>query len=104
MVPTAAFHALADPTRIEIVLTLSAGPATVSQLARPHEMSLRAVLKHIRVLEDAALIATSKQGRTRSCALLPEALAETAAWLTQVEQRWHRRIDRIEQIVERTTP
>ena len=66
------FAALADPTRVEIVLRLSRGVATVGDLAEPFAMSLRAVLKHVQVLEAAGLVRTAKQGRVRLCELVPE--------------------------------
>ncbi len=101
MIDAETFAALADPTRLDIVTTLARGPATVTQLAEPHDMSLRAVLKHIQILERSAIVTTTKRGRTRSCELRPETLASTARWLTAVEQRWLRRLDRIEQLIEK---
>ena len=65
----ATFQALADPTRRAIVAALSRGQASVTELARPHRMSLPAVMKHLRVLEKAGLLTQKKFGRTRRCRL-----------------------------------
>jgi DNA-binding transcriptional ArsR family regulator len=92
------FAALADPTRVEIVTRLSRGPASVSELAEPYDMSLRAVLKHVQVLEDAGVVRTVKEGRVRRCELDGRSIDATARWMEQVRQRWERRIDRIEDI------
>jgi DNA-binding transcriptional ArsR family regulator len=95
--PHATFTALADPTRVEIVTRLSRGPASVSELAGPHDMSLRAVLKHVQLLEQAGLVRTTKKGRVRQCELQRQQLDATAGWLDELRQRWERRIDRLEQ-------
>jgi DNA-binding transcriptional ArsR family regulator len=94
------FAALADPTRVEIVLRLSRGVATVGDLAEPFAMSLRAVLKHVQVLEAAGLVRTAKQGRVRLCELAPEPIDDASHWMEQVRRRWDRRLDRIEKYLE----
>ncbi len=91
------FAALADPTRVEIVMRLSRGSASVSELAEPYGMSLRAVLKHVQVLEDAGLVRTVKEGRVRRCELDERRIEETARWIEQLRRRWERRLDRLEQ-------
>jgi DNA-binding transcriptional ArsR family regulator len=88
--------ALADPTRIEIVDRLSAGTASVTELAAGFSMSLRGVLKHVQLLEQAGLVRTVKQGRVRRCELRPDCLEETARWMDDVRTRWERRLDRLE--------
>jgi DNA-binding transcriptional ArsR family regulator len=88
--------ALADPTRIEIVDRLSAGTASVTELAAGFSMSLRGVLKHVQLLEQAGLVRTTKQGRVRRCELRPDRLDETARWMDEVRNRWERRLDRLE--------
>jgi DNA-binding transcriptional ArsR family regulator len=88
--------ALADPTRLEIVQRLSQNGASVTELAAGSTLSLRGVLKHVQVLEDAGLVRTEKQGRVRRCRLQPDGLAEAAQWLDAVRHRWERRVDRIE--------
>lgn len=92
--------ALADPTRLEIVDRLSAGPASVSELAAAFPLSLRGVLKHVQVLEDAGVVRTEKHGRVRRCQLRPDRLTEAAAWMDAVRRRWERRLDRLEQYVQ----
>ena len=67
----AIFAALADPTRLAIVRRLSGGDATVKELAAYHAMALPSFLRHIRVLEAAGLIESTKQGRVRTCRLTP---------------------------------
>jgi DNA-binding transcriptional ArsR family regulator len=92
------FAALADPTRVEIVQRLSRGAASVSELAEPYDMTLRAVLKHVQVLEDAGVVRTTKEGRVRRCELVPKRIDESARFFEQLRQRWERRLDRIERI------
>lgn len=100
----AAFHALADPTRRAVLVTLAQGPRPVSELAAPHAMALPTFLKHLRVLEDAALIATEKRGRTRHCALRPEALRPLEGWLAAQRETWAARTDRLADHLERENP
>jgi DNA-binding transcriptional ArsR family regulator len=95
------FAALADPTRLDIVLRLSRGVATVGDLAEPFDMSLRAVLKHVQVLEAAGVVRTEKHGRTRLCELAPGPIDDATRWMDQLRRRWDRRLDRIEQYLER---
>ena len=94
------FGALADPTRVEIVTRLSRGVATVGDLAEPFDMSLRAVLKHVQVLEAAGLVRTAKQGRVRLCELVPAPIDDASSWIDQLRRRWDRRLDRIEKYLE----
>jgi DNA-binding transcriptional ArsR family regulator len=89
-----AFAALADPTRRAVLERLSAGGASVSELAEPFGMSLTGMRKHIRLLEDANLVVTEKIGRTRRCVLVPFAFEGISTWL--------HRLDRFAQVVERT--
>lgn len=91
------FAALADPTRLEMVHRLSRGAASVSELGEPFAMSLRAVLKHVEILEDAGLVRTHKTGRVRHCELEPERIDAAARWIEQLRRRWERRLDRIEE-------
>jgi DNA-binding transcriptional ArsR family regulator len=90
------FAALADPTRLEIVMRLSRGVSSVSEVAEPFDMSLRAVLKHVQVLEEAGIVRTVKDGRVRRCELDRASLDRAARWMEQVRTRWERRIDRLE--------
>jgi len=94
------FSALADPTRREILGRLSAGPATISQLAQPIGMSLPGLMKHVRVLEGAALVTTVKQGRARECRLGPASLDDAMTWIDDYRAGWERRLDRLAAVVE----
>ena len=87
------FSALSDPTRREILVRLSHGPATIGELARPFGMSLPGLMKHVRVLEGARLVTTEKHGRTRECRLGPERLEEATEWIEEYRGRWERRLD-----------
>ncbi len=93
------FHALADPTRRSILTRLAEGPAPVTELARPTGLRLPTVMRHLSVLEEAGLIATSKDGRVRSCAIVPEALATARSWLDEQRTIWETRLDRLDEYV-----
>lgn len=95
------FHALADPTRRAVLQRLAAGPAAVTELAGPTGLALPTVMRHLGVLEAAGLIATSKDGRVRTCALTPEALAPARAWLDEQRAVWEARLDRLDDYVTR---
>jgi len=90
------FQALADPARRAMVERLTRGPATVSELARPLDMSLPAVMQHLAVLEQSGLISSRKTGRVRTCRVAPEALNLAEQWLTERRQGWERKLDRLE--------
>jgi DNA-binding transcriptional ArsR family regulator len=89
------FHALADPSRRTMVERLSTGPASVSELARPLEMSLAAVVQHVQVLESCGLVRSEKVGRVRTCSIEPAALRSAEAWITERRTTWERRLDRL---------
>jgi len=89
------FQALADPTRRGIVERLSRGPASVSQLAQPLEMTLSAVVQHLAVLEASGLVRSEKAGRVRTCRVEPAALRTAEAWIAQRRATWERRLDRL---------
>ena len=93
------FHALADPTRRSILTRLAAGPAPVTELATPTGLRLPTVMRHLSVLEEAGLIATSKDGRVRSCAMVPEALAPARTWIDEQRAIWESRLDRLDDYV-----
>jgi DNA-binding transcriptional ArsR family regulator len=88
------FHALSDPTRRSILTRLAEGPAPVTDLFAPTGLRLPMVMRHLSVLERAGLIATSKDGRVRTCAILPEALAPVRTWLDDQRALWEDRPDR----------
>ena len=96
------FAALADPTRRDILDRLGRGPATVSELAGPFEMSVPGMLKHLRILEEARLVTTERVGRARECRLGPDPLDDVLRWLDTYRRRWERRLDRLEGYVQRT--
>lgn len=95
-----AFQALADPTRRAIVERLTRGPASVSELARPHEMSLPAVMQHLAVLEDSGLVRSEKVGRVRTCRIEPETLSLAEQWINQRRIEWQQRFDRLGEYLE----
>jgi len=91
------FAALGDPTRVAIIDQLSRGAATVTEIAAPFDMSLRGVLKHVQVLEEAGLVRTEKSGRVRRCVLQRERLDEAQRWMHRIAAQWERRMDRMDQ-------
>ena len=97
------FAALSDPTRRTIVRRLAEGEATVLELAEPFDISLPAISRHLKVLEQAGLISRSRDGRQRPCRLRPEPLAEIAAWAEHTRAAWEQRLDRLEAHVRRTS-
>ena len=90
------FHALADPTRRTILGRLTEGPATVSELADPIEMSLNGVSKHLIVLQRAGLLRRRVEGRIHRCFLNAEPLSAAAAWVDHYRRFWEARLDSLE--------
>ena len=90
------FRALADPTRRVMVERLVRGPASVSELAEPLDMSLPAVVQHLAVLEDSGLIATEKVGRVRTCRIEASVLRGAEQWIHERRSAWERRLDRLD--------
>ena len=78
---------------------LARGPATVSELARPIDMSLPGVMQHLKALEDSGLIRSEKKGRVRTCRLQPGVLATAEQWLVDRRSEWEQRHDRFEDYV-----
>ena len=93
------FHALADPTRRAVVQRLGQGPATVSDLAKPFPIGLPAFLKHLGVLETAGLIDTQKAGRTRTCTLQRDRLAQASSWFDDQRAQWASRYDNLDTLL-----
>jgi DNA-binding transcriptional ArsR family regulator len=89
----AVFAALADPTRRGILESLSGGDLAVSELAAPHRMSLPGFMKHLRVLEDAGLIARAKEGRVVSCELSAAPMKAASTWMSRYEKFWTEKLD-----------
>src|SRR5262245_15253205 len=99
-----AFQALADPTRRVMVERLARGPASVSELAEPLDMTLSAVVQHLSVLEASGLVTTQKQGRVRTCAVDRPALQLAERWITERRESWERRLDRLGDYLAATAP
>jgi DNA-binding transcriptional ArsR family regulator len=98
------FHALADPTRREIVSVVLAQERSVSELARLFPMSFAAVQKHVTVLERAGLVTKRRQGREQRVNGNVDALREARRLLDQLEATWRMRVDRIGQILAEREP
>lgn len=90
------FSALADPTRRQVLQRLGTGPASLGELAEPAGMSVTGMTKHVRVLEEAGLVATEKVGRVRRCRLGEERLEDAMAWIGFYQRLWERRLDGLE--------
>jgi DNA-binding transcriptional ArsR family regulator len=89
------FAALADPTRRAILARLSAGEATVTELAEPFAMTLPAVSKHLKVLERAGLIERGREAQWRPCRLRAERLKEVDDWVEHYRRFWEESFDRL---------
>jgi DNA-binding transcriptional ArsR family regulator len=96
------FAALADPTRREVLERLARGSATITELAEPFGISLTGMTKHVRVLEDAELVATEKVGRARRCSLGPQRLENVQEWIEMYRRMLDERLDRFGELLERT--
>lgn len=90
------FSALADPTRRAILARLAQGETSVKELAKPFNMSLPAVSKHLKVLERAGLIQTSRAAQQRPRRLDAERLREVAVWVERYRQNWEQSFDRLD--------
>ncbi len=91
----AVFAALAHPIRRAIIEQLAGGDATVSELAKPHDVSLPAISKHLRVLEDAGLIRVEPEGRVHRCQIDAAPLSAAFGWLTRYRVLWEDRFARL---------
>ena len=89
------FQALSDPTRRAMIDRLSRGPASVSELARPFDMSLPAVVQHLAALENSGLVSSQKVGRVRTVQIQPEALSQAEQWINDRRTMWVKRLDRL---------
>ena len=90
------FAALADPTRRAILARLATGEASVTELARPFDMSMPAISKHLKVLERAGLIAHGREAQWRPRRLAPTALKEVHEWVEHYRQFWEQSLDRLD--------
>jgi DNA-binding transcriptional ArsR family regulator len=89
------FAALADPTRRAIIARLAGGDATVGELAAPFAISLPAVSRHLKVLEEAALITNDREGKHRRCRLRRDTLASAGEWIAFHSRFWTASLDRL---------
>ncbi len=89
------FQALSDPSRRTMVERLTRGPASVSDLAQPLDMSLPAVMQHLKVLETSGLVRSEKSGRVRMCRIEPKAMETAEGWFAKRREIWERRLDRL---------
>lgn len=98
------FAALADPTRRAILMRLSKGEATVTELAAPFDMKLPSISKHIKVLIQAGLVSQSRQAQARPCRLEAAPLKEIAEWTTSYRQFWEESFDRLDEYLSKPAP
>lgn len=98
------FRALSDPTRRAVLRRLAAGPAPVSELARPFDMALPSFLQHLRVLEASRLVRSRKAGRVRTYRLAPQALQAAEGWLADQRRFWEKRLDQLDRFLEGEEP
>ena len=96
------FAALADPTRRQILAHLARGDRRVTDLARPHDMSLPAVSKHLRVLENAGLLRRRHHGRVHEMQLNAKPLKKVAQWVDEYRKFWEGSLDRLAAYLEKT--
>lgn len=90
------FSALADPTRRAILARLASGETSVTELAKPFDMSLPAVTKHLKVLERAGLITRSREAQWRPCRLNAKPMREVADWVEHYRTFWEQSLDRLD--------
>ncbi|HWW98041.1 MAG TPA: metalloregulator ArsR/SmtB family transcription factor [Edaphobacter sp.] len=100
----ATFAALSDPTRRTILTNLQRGNASVTELARPHSISMPAILKHLNVLEQAGLIEQKKTGRVRMCRLTVAPMQQAVDWLSLYRLFWENQLDNLGKFLEHTDP
>lgn len=98
---TATFAALADPTRRAILARLTSGSKTVTELAQPFDMTMPAVSKHLKVLEQANLIERSRRAQYRPCTLQPAPLKDIDAWMEQYRRFFEESFDRLDEYLEK---
>jgi DNA-binding transcriptional ArsR family regulator len=98
----ATFAALSDATRRGILARLAQGETSVSELARPYDMSLPAVSKHLRVLEGARLVVRHKDGRVHRCRLAPEPMKGAAEWIEKYRMFWEAQFDALAKYLEKS--
>ena len=97
------FAVLSDPTRRAIISQLAKGEFSIMELASPFDMSLPAVSKHIRILEDAGLLIRKKRGRVHYCHLNARPLRDAAQWLAFYQQFWDSKLDALANFLQETS-
>jgi DNA-binding transcriptional ArsR family regulator len=93
------FHALSNPTRRKVLEHLSAGPATVTELAAPFDMQLPSFVQHLSILEQSRLVTSKKRGRVRTYEIAPKRFEVVEDWLTARRKAWEARLDRFDDYV-----
>jgi DNA-binding transcriptional ArsR family regulator len=93
------FRALSDPTRRHVLEQLSKRPASVSELAAPHDMALPSFVQHLGILEQSGLVRSTKVGRVRTYRIAPQQLKIAEDWLTRQRKMWERRLDQLDEYV-----
>jgi DNA-binding transcriptional ArsR family regulator len=93
------FYALSNATRRKVLEQLSAGPATVSELAAPFDMKLPSFVQHLSVLEQSRLVKSKKRGRVRTYEIVPARFKVAQDWLSKQRQLWETRLDRFDEYV-----
>lgn len=93
---SATFSALADPTRRAILARLALGETSVNELAEPFDISLPAISKHLKVLEQAGLITRGRAAQSRPARIEPEGVKAVEDWLEEYRKLWSQRLDRLE--------
>ena len=93
------FQALSNPTRRKVLERLSAGPATVSELAAPFDMKLPSFVLHLAVLEQSRLVKSKKRGRVRTYEIAPERFKVVEGWLSARREQWEARLDQFDSYV-----
>jgi len=95
------FAALADPTRRDIVARLAAGDAGINELAAPYDVTVQAVSKHVKVLEDAGLVSRTRDAQRRPCHLEAEVLDLTTKWVERYRRQAEERFQRLDAVLSR---
>jgi DNA-binding transcriptional ArsR family regulator len=93
----ATFRALGDPTRRRVIELLGAGPASMTELSRPFDITLPSLSKHLDILERSGLVRSRKVGRVRTYRLVPSKLESAEHWLSRQRAVWERRLDQLDE-------
>ncbi len=93
----ATFRALGDPTRRRVIELLGAGPASMTELSRPFDITLPSLSKHLGILERSGLVRSKKVGRVRTYRLVPSKLESAERWLSRQRAVWERRLDQLDE-------